>query len=416
MIDRYDGDKKKQVNLLAGRINHDIGERTVIGAMGIHKHQADRDVALLSLNGRFGLHRDLTAASQYAVDLVDGEMHWAYHTAMEWIHEGWLGEVQLQEIQDGFRPNEMGLEEEAFRRARARLRYRYEFPASRLVESFWVDTRHFYQTNAQRLLRERLSESRFYIDIGRFNFFTSGGFGRLREVGQLFDTKFIRADIDYQAPWGQLSVLNRFGTRRDEFNRFTSFSGGVNLFGKFTIDLDLENFFWRAYRNTLIFRLRSNYQFTKKIGWRIYVERVDERMVDEVTYNLNSIFDYEFTPESHFFFVVVDSLPGDRAVFAKLAYLFDDRVFRVSLSLIEGNSGFKRLSFCNECVKGILTAWIYWLLRLGPVPRTRANTIKVADAFARRCKAAARLSREINYLPRIGRITLEQVAIVRENQ
>ena len=323
MIDRYDADEKKQVNLLAGRINRDIGERTVIGAMGIHKHQADRDVALLSLNGRFGLHRDLTAASQYAIDWVDGEMHWAYHTAMEWIHEGWLGEVQLEEIQDGFRPNEMGLEEEAFRRARARLRYRYEFPSAHFVESFWVDTRHFYQTNAQRLLRERLSESRFYIDVGRFNFFTSGGFGRLREVGQLFDTKFIRADVDYQAPWGQLSVLNRFGTRRDEFNRFTSFSGGVNLFGKFTIDLDLDNFFWRAHRNTLIFRLRSNYQFTQKIGWRIFVERVDERMVDEITYNFNSIFDYEFTPESHFFFVVVDSLPGDRAVFAKLAYLFE---------------------------------------------------------------------------------------------
>ena len=323
MIDRYDGDQKKQVNLLAGRMNHDIGERTVIGVMGIHKHQADRDVALLSLNGRFGLHRDWTAASQYAVDWVDGEMHWAYHTATEWIHEGWLGEVQLEEIQDGFRPNEMGLEEEAFRRARARLRYRYEFPEAHFVESFWIDTRHFYQTNAQRLLRERLSESRFYIDIGRFNFFTSGGFGRLREVGQLFDTKFIRSEIDYQAPWGQLSVINRFGTRRDEFNRFTSFSGGVNFSGKLTIDLDLDNFFWRAHRNTLIFRLRSNYQFTQKIGWRIFVERVDERMIDAITYNLNSIFDYEFTPESHFFFVVVDSLPGDRAVFAKLAYLFE---------------------------------------------------------------------------------------------
>ena len=323
MVDRYDADQKKQMNLLAGRVNHDIGERTVIGAMGIHKHQADRDVALLSLDGRFGLHRDWTAVSQYAVDWVDGEMHSAYHTAMEWIHEGWLGEVQLEEIQEGFRPNEMGLEEEAFRLARARLRYRYEFPETHFVESFWVDTRHFHQTNAQRLLRERLSESRFYIDIGRFNFFVSGGFGRLREVGQLYNTKFIRSDIDYQAPWGQLSVVNRIGTRRDEFNRFTGFSGGVNLFGKLTVDLDLDNFFWRVHRNTLILRLRSNYQFTQKIGWRIFVERVDERMQDEVSYNFNAIFDYEFTPESHFFFVIVDSLPGERAVFTKLAYLFE---------------------------------------------------------------------------------------------
>ena len=323
MIDRYDADQKKQVNLLAGRINHDIGERTVIGAMGIHKHQADRDVALLSLNGRFGLHRDWTAASQYAVDWVDGEMHWAYHTAMEWIHEGWLGEAQLEEIQDGFRPNEMGLEEEAFRRARARLRYRYEFSEAHFVESFWVDARHFYQTDAQRLLRERLSMFHFDIDIGRFSFLTSGGFGRLREVGQLFDTKYIRSDVDYQVPWGQLSVVNRFGTRRNEFNRFTSFSGGVNLSGKLTIDLDLDNFFWRAHQNTLILRLRSNYQFTPKIGWRIFVERVDERMQNNISYNFNSIFDYEFTPESHFFFVVADSLPGDRAVFTKLAYLFE---------------------------------------------------------------------------------------------
>ena len=34
MIDRYDADQKKQANLLAGRLNYNIGERTVIGAMG----------------------------------------------------------------------------------------------------------------------------------------------------------------------------------------------------------------------------------------------------------------------------------------------------------------------------------------------------------------------------------------------
>ena len=63
---------------------------------------------------------------------------------------------------------------------------------------------------------------------------------------------------------GTWRVGNRFGTRRDEFNRFTNFSAGVNLFGKLTADLDLENFFWRRYQNTLIFRLRSNYQLTRK--------------------------------------------------------------------------------------------------------------------------------------------------------
>ena len=64
--------------------------------------------------------------------------------------------------------------------------------------------------------------------------------------------------------------------------------------------------------------------------------------------------------------------------------------------------------------KGVLIAWIYWLLRLGPIPNTRENTINEADALVRRCKAVARLSREINYLPLIGGI-LEQVAIVHEN-
>ena len=100
-------------------------------------------------------------------------------------------------------------------------------------------------------------------------------------------------------------------------------SAGVNLFDKLTVDLDLDNFFWHAHQNTLISRLRSNYQFTQKIGWRIFVERVDERMQAEVSYNFNAIFDYEFTPESHFFFVFVDSFPGERAIFTKLAYLFE---------------------------------------------------------------------------------------------
>ena len=69
----------------------------------------------------------------------------------------------------------------------------------------------------------------------------------------------------------QLGIGNRFGTRRDAFNRFTGSSGGVNLFDKLTIDLDLDNFFWRARQNTPIFRHRSKYQFTQKIGWRIFI-------------------------------------------------------------------------------------------------------------------------------------------------
>ena len=64
VIDRYDGDAKRRANLVNLRLNRDIGERTVIGAMAVHKHQDDRDVGLLSVNGRVGLGRDWTATGQ----------------------------------------------------------------------------------------------------------------------------------------------------------------------------------------------------------------------------------------------------------------------------------------------------------------------------------------------------------------
>ena len=81
-----------------------------------------------------------------------------------------------------------------------------------------------------------------------------------------------------------------------------------------------------------------------------------------------------------------------------------ESVYRTELS-----SGFH--GALNDAIyyKGLLIAWIYWLLRLGPIPRTRADMIEISDELARRCKAVARLSREIEYLPHIGR-TFEQVA------
>ena len=161
------------------------------------------------------------------------------------------------------------------------------------------------------------------VEIGNFDLFSFGGFGIQREEGQLFDTKFFGSEVGYRSKWGRLEVFNWMSTRQEKLNRFTSFSANVNLFGKFTTNLDVNNFFWREHQNTLILRLRSNYQFTQKIGWRLFVERVDERLEDEVSYNFNSIFDYEFTPESHFFFVFVDSTDGNRAVFTKMSYLFE---------------------------------------------------------------------------------------------
>lgn len=86
-----------------------------------------------------------------------------------------------------------------------------------------------------------------------------------------------------------------------------------------------------------------------------------------------------------------------------------ESVYRTELS-----SGFPSAMDDGIYYKGILSAWIYWLLRLGPVPRARENTIKVADALAIRCKVVAGLSRKIEYLPQIGRI-FAQVAAVHDN-
>lgn len=65
--------------------------------------------------------------------------------------------------------------------------------------------------------------------------------------------------------------------------------------------------------------------------------------------------------------------------------------------------------------KGVLAAWTYWLLRLGPIPNKRESATKETDALACRCEAVARLSREINYLPRI-RSLLEQVVIFHKSR
>lgn len=92
------------------------------------------------------------------------------------------------------------------------------------------------------------------------------------------------------------------------------------------MDVDLGYLSWDAIRNTIVLRLRGNYQLTRRVGWRIYIERIEERLLDENSLSFNAIFDYEFTPESHFYFVFVDGRPGNRAVFAKVAYLFESGV------------------------------------------------------------------------------------------
>ena len=80
----------------------------------------------------------------------------------------------------------------------------------------------------------------------------------------------------------------------------------------------------------------------------------------------------------------------------------------------ELSSGFPGALDDNTYYRGLLIAWIYWLLRLGPVTQTHTDMIEVSDELACRCKAVARLSHEIKYLPQIGR-TFEQIATIHES-
>ena len=324
MVDRYDEDEKKQANLLATRVSRNVGERTVIGAMGLQKHQADRDVTLLSLDGRFALHRDVTARGQYVTDWIHGEMHSAFHASMDWEHEsGWAAEARVEDMPEGFRPNEMGLEDEAFRKTYGRLRYRHRFDKGSLVRGLHASGYHLYKLTGQHLLWDRRVGLSGGVDIGKFNLFTFAGSGTRREDGTLYDRQYIGSNISYRPKWGRLSLYNRFGPRQNKYSRYTRASANVNLFGKLTVGVNGSNFFWREERNTLIVGVNTNYQFTRRMGWRIFAERVDERMSHEVKYNFNSVFDYRFTPESRLFLVFADSTDGERAVLTKMSYLFE---------------------------------------------------------------------------------------------
>ena len=126
-------------------------------------------------------------------------------------------------------------------------------PETSFVHSLGVGMHHLYQTDAHQLLRERRSEFRFDIEIGRIDFSAFGGLGVLREVGQLFDTRFVGSEINYEAQHWHLNSFSRFGLRRAEISRYTNFSAGLNLLGKLTADVDLGYLYWRTHRNTLIF-------------------------------------------------------------------------------------------------------------------------------------------------------------------
>ena len=251
-------------------------------------------------------------------------MHSAFHASMDWEHEsGWAAEARVEDMPEGFRPNEMGLEDEAFRKTYGRLRYRHRFDKDNLVRGYHVSGYHFYKLNGQHLLWNRRVGLSGGVDIGRFDLYTFVGSGTRREDGTLYDRQYIGSNISYRPKWGRLSLYNRFGPRQNRYSRYTRVSANVNLFGKLTLGVNGSNFFWREERNTLIVGVNTNYQFTRRMGWRIFAERADERMSHEVKYNFNSVFDYRFTPESRLFLVFADSTDGERAVLTKMSYLFE---------------------------------------------------------------------------------------------
>ena len=306
IIDRYDGDAKRRANLLNLRLNRDVGERTVVGAMAVHKHQGDRDYGLLSLNGRLGLGRDWIAAGQFAGSSTGGGPGYAYHASTNWRNQSRLsGFVELEEIGDRFRPNETGLEDEAYRRARGAITFRNEYSEGSRLNALVVRGRVFRQTEPGGRLREQYAQAEGSLDVGRFDFYSLARSGQLSEAGRLWKTRFAGADLEYASTNGFAGLYNQVGSRQGAFNWLVSLDADANLFSRLTIGLRAQRFYWSARRETLLLRTTTNCQFTRKVGLRLFHERVIERTSDTTEDNFNTVFDYEFTPESHFFLVFV---------------------------------------------------------------------------------------------------------------
>ena len=323
VIDRYDGDAKRRANLLNLRLNRDVGERTVIGAMVVHKHQAQRNMGLVSLNGRVGLGRDWIATTQVVGNSFGSDLQYAYHASTNWRNQsGWSGFVELEEIEAGFRPNETGLEDEAYRRSRGAVTWRNEYSEDSPLNALVLRGRLFRQTDETGLLHQRYAQSEVSFDVGRFDFYSFSRLGEQREAGRLWNTRTAGIDLEYASTWGFLGFFQQIATRQGDRNWFTSVDADANLYGRLTLSLSASRFDWKGHQETWVMRTTTNYQFTRRIGLRLFHERVMQRLDDTTQDNINTVFDYEFTPESHFFFVFVRHQDDTKAVFSKLAYLF----------------------------------------------------------------------------------------------
>ncbi|MBT6149897.1 MAG: hypothetical protein HOH74_30945 [Gemmatimonadetes bacterium] len=325
VIDRYDGDTKRRANLVNLRLNRDLGERTVVGAMAVHKHQDDRNMGMLSLNTRIGLAKDWVATGQLVGDSFGDELMYAYHASTDWRNQsGWSGFVELEEIEDGFRPNETGLEDEAYRRSRGAITWRNEYSEGSILNALVLRGRLFRQMDGGGGLRERYAQTEATFDVGRFDFYSFGRIGEHHEAGRLWDTRIVGADLEYASTWGFVGLFNQIASRQGDRSWFSTLDADANIRQRLTVHLAISRFDWQSHQETWVVRTTTNYQFTRRIGLRLFHERVIERTDDSTQDNLNTVFDYEFTPESHFFFVFVRDRHESKAVFSKIAYLFGD--------------------------------------------------------------------------------------------
>ena len=273
ILDRYDDDRKRRANLFNLRANRDVGDRAVVGFMGIQKHQADRDVSLLSVNSRLSLRRDWSVELQPVVNYVEGEAHWAYHASTRWSHErGWFGDLAVAEIQNGFRPNETGLEDEAYRKVDAEFGYRHEYPEGSRLKSYRVRYSIFYQTNEEQKLRERLSTLWGGINTGRFGFIVVGRTGKQRDDGILFDREVLNLQATYSSTWNNVLLFSRLAKRQDRSIRQLLVVANATLLEKVTLNFRGDRTHWRGHRKTWLVRFNGNYQFTRRMGSRLYVE------------------------------------------------------------------------------------------------------------------------------------------------
>ena len=180
----------------------------------------------------------------------------------------------------------------------------------------------FRQTDETGRLRQQYAQAEGSLHAGRFDFYTRGRVGQLREAGDLWNTRFAGVIVEYTSTWGFVRVHNQAGTRQGAFTWFGSLDARANLFERLTISLAADRFDWRGRRETLVLRTTTNYQFTRRVGLRLFHERAMEQTEATTKDNFNTVFDYEFTPESHFYLVFVRDRDRTRAAFSKIAYLF----------------------------------------------------------------------------------------------